>query len=72
VDKVKISNSKLSDCKIYSEQQWHPYGFIAIVVVNDGNVVGTISQCMYGAECQDSVKEAERYMINKLNKLYDS
>jgi hypothetical protein len=72
IAQMKKHNSKPEDCKIYREEQWQPHGYLAIVAVNDGNVVGVISQDMYAAQCLDSIKEAEKYLINKVNKLYDN
>ncbi len=71
-DKIKNSAYKLADCKIYSEERWQPYGFIAICAVADGNVVGVVSQDMYSVEASESVKEAEKFIMNKVKQFYDS
>lgn len=73
-DKVKATSYNLKDCKIYSEKEWQPYGFIGICVVQDGNFVAAISQDLYSAEAMgdENIREAEKFIINKVNKLYDS
>jgi hypothetical protein len=71
VDKIKATTYKLQDCRLYSEKEWHPYGFLGIYAVCDGNVVACISQDIFSAEIED-IKEAEKFIMSRINKLYDN
>ncbi len=71
-DQIKKSPYELSACKIYSAEEWQPYGFIVLCAVADEKVIGVVSQDIYSVEASESIKEAEKFIINKVKQCYDS
>jgi hypothetical protein len=70
VDNLVKQNCKLEDCKLRTLETMRPYGYIVFYAINNLKIVATISQDIYSAECSNNIEEAEKFMLNKINKLY--
>jgi hypothetical protein len=71
MEKMRKRDFKVGEYKLYGEEHWRPYGFIGLVAVKEDGDVVAVSQDTYSAQCADSLKEAERFVIAKINKMYD-
>lgn len=55
----------------YFDGKFHEYGFIVIKPLINGEVFssGAVSMDIFGAECNNHIEEAEKYILTRINSL---